>query len=196
MRRRPILIGVGTLALAVAVAVTSIVVGKSTKKSSISQNQQKVSKPDHPGTINGNDNPGLIPDHVAYTLVLRTIATRQRTDFEKARSRAWAKSIGLNDAAGDKLIEVANEFEARVRALDQQAKEIKDRTWPNPGDGTIAQLTTLQRKKEALVAEVTASLPVRLGQETAAKLHQHTTDHLKRKMKIAPVSANPLGKHH
>jgi len=60
----------------------------------------------------------------------------------------------------------------------------------------MSQLTALQAKKEALVAQIAASLPARLGEPTAGKLRQHVTDHLKRKMKIAPVSANPIGKHH
>jgi hypothetical protein len=57
-------------------------------------------------------------------------------------------------------------------------------------------LTALQARKEALVTEIVASLPARIGPETADKFRRHVTEHLKRKMKIAPVSANPIGKHH
>jgi len=121
---------------------------------------------------------------------------RQGTAIERARSRAWAKSAGLDEAAADKLIEAANEFNTRVGSLDQQANEIKNRTWPNPDAATMARLTELHGKKEALVTEIVSSLPARLGEQTAGKLRQHVTDHLKRKMKIAPVSANSIGKHH
>jgi hypothetical protein len=196
MRKRPILVGIVTLAIAVAFAITGIVVGKSKSKNSVSSPQQKVTKPDLPGTVDGNVNPASIPDHIAYTLAFRTIALRQGTAFEKARSRAWVKSAGLDEAAADKLIEAANEFGARVSVLDQQAKQIKDRTWPNPDGATIGQLTALQARKEALVTEIVASLPARIGPETADKFRRHVTEHLKRKMKIAPVSANPIGKHH
>jgi hypothetical protein len=196
MRKRPVLVGIVTLTIAVALAVTGIVIGKSKSKNSDSSPQQKVTKSDLPGTVDGNVNPALIADHIAYSLVFRTIALRQGTAFEKARSRAWAKGVGLDEAAADKLIEAANEFGTRVSVLDQQAKQIKDRTWPNPDAATIGQLTALQARKEALVAEIVASLPARVGPETADKFRLHVTEHLKRKMKIAPISANPIGKHH
>lgn len=158
--------------------------------------QKKFVKPDPLGTIDGATNPEMIPDHVAYMLIFRTIATPQGTDFEKARSRAWAKFSGLDEGEAYKLIEAANEFVTQVKPLDQQAHEIKNRSWPNPDASVMAQLTALQARKEALVANIITSLPNRLGELTAEKLHQHVSDNLKRKMKIAPVSANPIGRHH
>jgi hypothetical protein len=196
MSRKAISISIICLMLAASLIITGMTVSKSKPEHAVGSSQQKVVKPDPPGTIDGAINPELIPDLISYTLVFRTIAVRQGTAFEKARSRAWAKSAGLDEAAADKLIEAASEFEARVKVLDQQAKEIKDRTWPDPGAATIAQLTALQARKAALVAEIVASLSPRLGKATAGKLRQHVTEHLKRKMKIAPVSANPIGKHH
>jgi len=193
MSRRPILIGVVTLVLA-AFAVTGIGIGRSTNI--VSSPQTKVAKPDIPGTIDGKVNPELIPDHIAYTMVFRTIALRQGTDFEKSRSRAWAKSVGLDDAVADKLLAAATEFHARVSVLDNQVKEIKDRSWPNPSAQVMAQLTVLQNQKEAIVAEMVSSLPTQLGIEGAQKLQNYVINDVKRKVKIAPGLAVPPGQHH
>ncbi len=196
MGRRAMSVSIICLMLTASFVITGMTVGKSKTKHVAGSFQQKAAKPDPPGTIVGATNPELIPDHVAYTLVFRTLATRQGTEFEKNRSRAWAKKISLDDTTADKLIEAANEFNARVSILDQQANEIKNRTWPNPDAAVMGQLTALQARKEALVAEIAASLPSRLGQTAAANLRQHITGSLKRKMKISPVSVNPIGKHH
>lgn len=196
MSRKATSVSIIFLMLTAAFVVTSMTVGKSKSHHVTGSSQKKVVRPDPPGTIDGANNPELIPDHVAYTLVFRTLATRQGTEFEKARSRAWAKSIGFDDMTADKLIEAANEFNARVSVLDQQANEIKNRTWPNPDAAVMGQLTALQAKKEALVAEIAASLPGRLGQTAAANLHQNITGSLMRKMKVWPASVNSIGKHH
>lgn len=196
MNRKAFSVSIICVMLTAAFVITGMTAGKSKVKHVTRSSQQKPVKPDPPGTVLGAANPELIPDHVAYTLIFRTIATRQGTEFEKARSRAWAKSAGFDEAVADKLIEAANEFTLKVSVLDLRAKEIKDRTWPNPGPATMAELTALQEKKEALVNQVAASLTARLGEQTAGKLRQHVTVHLKSRMKIAPASANPIGKHH
>jgi len=192
MRSRPMFFLVTILIIAVGLAAVGIGAGKP-KNTTTKTTQNASAKQDHPGTIDGKVNPELIPDHIAYTLVFRTIALHQNTDFEKRRSRAWAKSVGLDDAGADKLLAAANEFHMRVSVLDNQVKEIKNRSWPNPGAQVMAQLTDLQEKKEAIVAEIVSSLPTRLGSEWAGKLHNHINSDVKRKMKHLPSAATTPG---
>lgn len=195
MNRKVISVSIICMMLTASFVIAGMTVGKSKVKHVTGSSQKK---PDPPDTISGAKNPEMIPDRVAYVLIFRTIATPQGTEFEKARSRAWTKRLGLgfDEATGGELIKAANEFATQVKPLDQQAHEIKNRTWPNPDAATMAQLAALQAQKEALVNQIVASLPARLGQEQAGKLHLHMTNRLKAKMKIAPVSANPIAKHH
>jgi hypothetical protein len=163
-------------------------------------------RPDNPGTINGAVNPELIPDQAAYSVLFRFIANRQ-TDDEKSRIRAYIRQMGLGDQKCrscplssepsdkdiDALIAAAEVFQQRVGVLDRQVKEIKDRNWPNPSKEVMAQLTVLQRQKEVIVTEIVASLPGKLSADALEKVHRHTNERIKRKMKIVPGPANPPG---
>lgn len=196
MSRKAISVSIICMMLTASFVITGMTIGKSKPKQAAGSPQKKTSKPDPPSTIDGNVSPELIPDHIAYMMVFRTIALRQNTDFEKNRSRAWARSVGLDDASADKLLAAANKFHMRVSVLDNQVKEIKDRTWPDPSVQVMEQLNDLQKKKEAIVADIVFSLPTLLGTEVAEKLHQHINSHIKRKVKIAPGLATPPKKHH
>lgn len=170
--------------------------------------QQVVSDP--PGTIRGDQHPELIPDHFAYLAMFRMLSNRQ-TDEERNSIRAYVRdviglgkqrqcrncrpSVGLNDSDIDALVGAANEFYQRVGALDQQAGDIKDRTWPNPGAYELAQLRNLQAQKEALVAEVAATLPRRLSAAGLQRFHQHIQGYVKQRIALTPAPATPPGGH-
>lgn len=95
--------------LVLALFIIGLATGDSSHKTkAISQSeitQLPAQIPDPPGTIDGEKNPELIPDHVAYSLIFRTIATPNKTEFEIQRSRAWASRFGFTDEQADKLIE-------------------------------------------------------------------------------------------
>lgn len=116
--------------------------------------------------------------------------------MERRRAKAWAKTAGLDDMRADALLSAVNEFQQQVKMLDLQVKELKDRTWPNPNTQVMAHLVGLQAKKEAIAIEIIASLPSRLGEESAKKLNQHVRDHVKRKIKLVPGLPNLPGRHH
>src|SRR5438105_14592920 len=118
MSRRAIPISIICLMLTASFVIAGLAVGKSKPMPVTGPVQQRSTKPDPSGTIYGATNPELIPDHVAYTLVFRTLATPRGNEFDKNRSRAWAKRISLDDTTADKLIEAANEFNTRVSVLD------------------------------------------------------------------------------
>lgn len=153
----------------------------------ISPQQQSIVKTADPlGTIDGAKNPELIPDRVAYTLLFRLIANRQ-TDVEKNRIRAYIRQLGFGNTDINALLAVAEEFQQRVGLLDQQAKEIKDRSRINPNPMMAVQLILLQQRKEVIVDELLASLPHRMSADGIEKVRQHINEHVKRNVKLGPA---------
>lgn len=152
---------------------------------------------DPPGIVNGKDNPDLIPDRVAYSLIFRLISEHQG-EAEKAHIRAYVRHLGLgkqackkcsassDEADVDALIAVANEFKQRVGTLDGQAKELRSRhreTLPSAVKGQLAQL---QRRKDAVVVEMIAVLPKRLSANGLRNLRGRVRERVKSHVKMAP----------
>lgn len=147
--------------------------------------------------IDGSRNPELIPDHVAYTLVFRLLSDRY-TPEEQGRARSYLKMVfgcldcnnqtevsAASESHINSFLNVVAEFEQRVSVLDHRAQEIHDQHGqPNPPPDVLAELDILQRQKEAIVAELIASLPSRLGADGAERLHQHINNRVKPKTKI------------
>jgi hypothetical protein len=142
------------------------------------------------GRINGAVNPELIPDQVAYSLLFRLL-TQQETEIEKSRLLGYVKQLGITGTDASTLLAAGKDFQKRVGALDQQAKEIKDKSWPHPDEGAMTQLRQLQEQKEAIVHELVSSLSHRLSSAGLEKLHQHINGNVKRKvsMAVGPQSA-------
>ena len=129
------------------------------------------------GVISGADNPQLIPDRVAYTMLFRLIANRQ-TEEEKNRIRAYIRqaglgkqscekypSTGIGDADIDGLVAAAEEFQRRVGVLDLQAKEIRNNNKNSPSAEAVSHLKQLQEQKEKITDEIIASLGKYLSAE-------------------------------
>jgi len=116
MRRRPILVGIVTLAIAVAFAVTSIVVGKSRSKNNASAPQQKVTKPDLPGTVDGNVNPELIQDHIAYTLANWDTDKSVRSSMEAELKR---RNLEIRSTEGGFHVKDPDGFEVQMGGKKQ-----------------------------------------------------------------------------
>jgi len=174
----------------------------------VTQQQQPVDDP--PGTIRGDQHPELISDYYAYLAMFRMLSNRQ-TEDERNSIRAYVRgviglgkqrgcpkcrqSVGVGDADIDTLIGAADEFYQRVSIIEQEATGIKDRSWPNGSAADFARLTKLQAQKEALVAEVAASLPQRLSKEGLQRLRQHIRDTVKQRIILTPAPATPPGSH-
>lgn len=147
--------------------------------------------------IDGAKNPEKIPDQVAYSALFRFIAAHQ-TPEEKNSIRAYIRQMGLGkDVDVDAVIAAADDFQQRIGTLDSRAAEIKDRHFfkdsagefhPNGSIATPeehAQLKRLQQQKESIVNDIAASLSQRLSVEGTAKVHEHVTERIKRKIKIS-----------
>lgn len=199
-------------AIALAAATSGYVNSPSNKTLIVSKSTTapKPEKPqDPPGTIDGLKTPEAIPDRVAYMLLFRLISNRQGENADR-RVRSYVRQMGLGkqpqiscppsnaleqndyvtvgseEADIDVFIAAAELFKQRVSVLDNQAKEIKDRTWPNPSKEVTDQLTVLQRQKEAIADEIIASLPNRLSNGGKEVIARHINLRVKRLTKKFP----------
>lgn len=198
-------------ALGIAASKNTVTIAKGTPKTGISAlsapvipaskaQQNQANALDQPGIIDGAKNPELIPDQVAFSLLFRVISGNQSPEA-KQRMRHYVRQIGLGDQTCyacngqkpptdkakdqeiDTFIAVADEFQQRIGVLDEQAAEIKKRSWP-PSLQAMTELTQLQQQKEAITREIVASLPKRLGTEGSNKVWKHVTDRVKKKARI------------
>jgi hypothetical protein len=86
----------------------------------------------------------------------------------------------------DSILAAAEDFHRRVSVLDRKAQEVKGNNRFERSAEKLSKLKGLQKQKEALVMEVVATLPGRLGPDVAEKLRGHMNGVFKRKMKIRP----------
>ncbi len=87
--------------------------------------------------VNGEQNPELVSDVVAYSAVFRLLSNRQ-TESEKRHAKSYLVSTGLNESDINAFLAIVDEFQQRVGTLDSQVKSIKDQTFPNPSAETMA----------------------------------------------------------
>lgn len=142
--------------------------------------------------VNGEQNPELVSDVVAYSAVFRLLSNRQ-TESEKRRGRSYLASTGLEESDVNAFLIVVNEFQQRVSVLDSRVKSIKDQTFPNPSVETMAQLAQIHQQKEALVIELIASLSSRLSVDGTLALRRHINNRVKRGIKIYSGPSTPVG---
>jgi len=154
-------------------------------------------------TINGNKIPEAMSDTAAFSLLFRFVAGNQDVEAKK-RIRSYVKQIGLGkckmcsaEANKDRgseqdlnaLIDAADEFQRQVSVLDSQAVKIKSSN--QPSSQATAQLKQLQLQKEALVAEIVASLFYKLTETGMNKVRRHVIERVKKNsiLKAEQVSA-------
>ena len=142
---------------------------------------------DPAGMIDGAKNPELIPDDVAYRLVLLAVAEREdATDAQKARFRAKIASAGLKEDDTVALLVIVGALQKQLDALNAQANQILARD-PLPLAGTpdYQQLVELSKQREPVFAQAMSALPARLSADGAAKLLAYVQKE-KRGMKYLP----------
>jgi hypothetical protein len=142
---------------------------------------------DPPGTIDGSKNPELIPDTVAYRLVLLAIAEPENaTDAQQARFRAKISSAHLIEDDIQILLGILGPFQNQMDALTAQANQILARD-PLPFAGTpdYQSLTGLSRQRETIFNQAMSALPARLSADGAARLQAYV-ESAKRGMKYLP----------
>ena len=175
--------------LAVA-GVAALIIGKGTAaqtESTVTQSPRPAPKPDPPGTIDGKKNPELIPDEVAYRLVLIALAEPEdATDAEKARYQAKIRTAGLSTEDRDALFQVLGALHKQQEPLKAQAREIKTRNpFPFAGTPDYQKLLDLSKQREQAIAEAKSAIPARLSLAGASKLQAYVENE-KHGMKYLP----------
>jgi hypothetical protein len=189
--------------VAAAVVVVSLATGNTSESSrhaakSVSAGGEKLKqrehRPDPPGTVNGAVNPELIPDRTAYVLLLRLLAGRH-TEEEKISMKYYLRRDrpNMTDDDIDALLVAADEFVARAGVLDRQAKEIKDRHWPNPPAHVMETLRQMQSQKELIADQVISSLPGRLSGSGLRDVRAFVNERVKPRTKITLPAQSPPG---
>ena len=149
--------------------------------------QAEVPKPDPPGTIDGAKNPELIPDQVAYRLVLLAIAEPENaTDAQKDRFQAKIAPAGLDRDDTQAFFDVLAPFQTQLDALSAQSSQILARDpIPPSGSPDYQQLVQLGQQKDAALAQAVSALPARLSSGGVEKLESFVQTQ-KRGMKYLP----------
>ena len=150
-------------------------------------NQLPTPGADPPGTIDGSKNPELIPDDVAYRLVLLALAGPENTtDAQKARFQAKIAPAGLDEDDTEAFLRILGHLQTQLDDLRAQEKPIFARNpIPHPDSVGAAKLAELSQQRESVLAEAISALPARLSLAGAAKLHDFIQKE-KRGMKFAP----------
>jgi hypothetical protein len=142
---------------------------------------------DPPGTIDGSKNPELIPDDVAYRLVLLAVAEPENaSDAQKARFRAKIASAGLKEEDTEAFRVILGALQKQLDALSAQAAQIMARDpLPLPGTPDYQQLVDLSKQRDPVFVEAMSALPARLSADGVAKLQAYVQN-AKRGMKYLP----------
>lgn len=140
--------------------------------------------------IDGSVSPERISDYLAYSTLFRIASNR--SGVETRAIRGYLRQIGMarpcvscpgtgtnEDSQIDTLLSAAAEFHDRVHVLDIRLGQLV-RQHRDPKD---AELSRLRQEKEAICAEIVASLKWRLGPTDAQKVHEHV-DRMKDTMSV------------
>lgn len=119
--------------------------------------------------INGETNPELISDNIAYSVVLRLLSS-YKNNLERNQLTAYIKQVlKITDKDDIEVIfAIAQEYKNQMRFVEQQAEAIKEPYHPTHMPFIEADLTYLKKldkTKEAIIENLleTASLRVNAG---------------------------------
>jgi hypothetical protein len=180
----------------VVVVLLMIALGATAINRSIASNQhqdhqhhqqtQQAKKDLPPPLTDGSKNPHAIPDFVAYEFLLKSIADGAgTTEPERIRAKLFVEKVGLDEPKRKMLTAAANGFREKLAPLNAQAKELKDRNWPNPSPSVMAQLGNLQAQKERALREQINLLTEQLNDSDKEKLNKRLLE-IKSKVKMYP----------
>lgn len=177
----------GVVAIFVA---TQINTSRKTEAATAVNLQQPTTK-----TIDGAINPEMISDRAAYTMLFQLISNHLKTNEPRDRQRleGYFNMTTLERTDRDALISITTQLQQAIAPLSLQAKEIKNRSFPNPNLQVMEQLTLLERQRETITDEFTATLPNRLSISGLQKLRRFINERIKPKIKILPSAPLPGG---
>ncbi len=146
---------------------------------------------DPPGTIDGAKNPELIPDEVAYRVMLLSLAEPQNpTEAQRARARAKLGRAELSADDEALLLNTSTQYKAQIDNLATQAAQISEGiAFVHPDSVQGRQLSELGKRQERALVDALAILQNGLSVEGSQKLQVHVRN-IKHKMKMYPPPPN------
>jgi hypothetical protein len=191
----PLALAVLTVAALSLIALQALPqVGSSATQTATPATQQPaVPPPDPPGTIDGAKNPEVIPDEVAYRMIVLAVAEpANATDFAKQRARGKLNPIGLSEDDTTAFLGLLAEYQTKANALDKQVAEVYVRApIPDTASTDYKQLLALGKQKNQLVMNAVSAIPARLSEEGLEKLRLYLPQ-AKKGMKIIPDMPMPM----
>lgn len=151
----------------------------------------QATTPDPPGTIDGAKNPELIPDDVAYRVLLLAIAEPEDASPEqKARARAKIVRAQLSEDDEVLFLTMATQYKTQIDSLAAQAAQITNGiALVHPDSVQGRQLSQLGRQQDQVLVNTIAAVKSRLSVGGSEKLDAHVQS-IKRKMKLYPPPPN------
>lgn len=138
----------------------------------------------------GQNNPLLISDRVAYTMVFRLLSSHKNDPTQIKRLRAYIRqNLGITQESDiTAVFSLASNFKQRISPLDNQITAIKDRYHvlghPPYSQADLQRFATLKQNKERVVDSLITDIPRRMSTEGRNKLNQRIQDHVKARIKI------------
>ena len=142
--------------------------------------------------VDGNVNPELIPDAVAFLHFFRVLARDPGVDqaldyrrrlayveyfFRRGCGARLSEDRSLNEGQVQGLLNVAEQLAEQLAAIDS----------PPPVNGG-AEVESAQRQREQIVKDAVNSLDLSVDPDGAAKIRRHVTEHVKRRIQLVHVT--------
>jgi len=154
-------------------------------------NQSAITPANHEtqlSAVSGENNPELIPDRIAYTMIFRLLSSH-KNDAERKRLRGYVQqNLGITDNNEiEAVFRLADDHKQRTLPIDSQINSIKDRYHPSHSpysNDDRKQIEKLMKDKEKIVNDLISDIPRRLSANGKDKLHRSIQERVKQKIKI------------
>ena len=218
-RRRRFLWASGVLCFGIAIAIVSTRASAlpSDQRDPATRSPQRaqIVPPPHPAThtvpfLDGEKDPSLIPDDVANRLFLRMLMMSKMSQSAEKMQRSYIRQvlrIGAvladpshashknencnahkdatpSEAEVDAVVRLIRSYEPRWRTIDRTRRALREK-------GDIVGARAYLKDRDALVKEVLASLPARVGEPNTLKLSLYVQKRFKKSTKIFNPAGDP-----
>jgi hypothetical protein len=138
----------------------------------------------------GANNPQLISDRVAYTMVLRLLSSHGNNPVKIKRLRGYIEqNLGITDLRDVLAVfRLASDFKQRNEPLDNQVNAIKERYHalghPAMSQTDQQRIDRLKQDKERVIDDLIVDIPRRMSANGNNRLNQSIQERVKSKIRI------------
>src|SRR5436309_14527963 len=143
-----------------------------------------VSQADPTVTINGKDNPSLIPEGTAYDALFGVLrrTPSETNDLYSRRLAARLAAIGLTSEEGSFLLAAADNYAIEVQKHQARTKELRQKPHLS-----LQEVQQLRNERDALAMMILADLRAKLSAEGRQKLASYVEFHVKPHMVVRRI---------